>query len=266
MANATTSGDDGGLDINVSGSGEMGDLTGKESSLSNYAGEYVTNMMGKAEALADEPYQAYTGPLTAGESELQTQAFEGIGGLSVPTGAMGEMTADSLSPYMNPYLEMALQPQVNAAIRNADIQRMKDASRLTKSGSYGGSRQAVMEAEGNRALGDTLSGIYGTGYRDAFDRATDAFAADRGYGLEALQMQQDAGAEQRAIEAEGIQADKDQFYEEMDDPYKKLQFQQSFLQNLPLESQDYISAMGNQLTAAGGDAAAFYKLIEQLLK
>ena len=261
MANATTSGED----TTLPGSGELGNVTGKESSLSNYAGEYVTDMLGKAGALADEPYQAYTGPLTAGESDLQTSAFEGIGGLSVPTGAMGEMTTASLSPYMNPYLEMSLQPQVDAAIRNADIQRMKDASRLTKSGSYGGSRQAVMEAEGNRALGDTLSGIYGTGYRDAFDRATGLFKDDRQYGLDALREQANMGETQRAIEAEGIQADKDQFYEEMDDPYKKLQFQQSFLQNLPLESQDYISQVGNMLTSAGRDATGFYKLIEDLI-
>lgn len=48
---------------------------GTESSLSPYAGPYVTEMLGKGAGLASEPYQAYTGPLTAGPSELQTQAF-----------------------------------------------------------------------------------------------------------------------------------------------------------------------------------------------
>ena len=55
----------------------VGDLDplGTESSLSPYAGPYVTEMLGRGQGLASEPYQAYTGPLTAGTSELQTQAL-----------------------------------------------------------------------------------------------------------------------------------------------------------------------------------------------
>ena len=260
MANETTGGDDTTPTVPTFTPTEVGDA----STLSQYAGEYVTNMLGKGAAIGDEPYQAYTGPLTAGESDLQTQAYEGIGGLQVPTGAMGEMTTASLTPYMNPYLEMSLQPQVNAAIRNADIQRMKDASRLTKSGSYGGSRQAVIEAEGNRALGDTLSGIYGTGYRDAFDRATDAFAADRGYGLDALQAQRDAGAERRAIEAEGIAADKAQFEEQRDYPMKAVQFMQSLLQDLPIQTQEKIFTTPSPGMAGASGATTILALLEAL--
>ena len=57
-------------------SGNVGAIAGVESSLSPYAGPYVTEMLGKGEALSDMDYQAYTGPLTAGESALQTKAFE----------------------------------------------------------------------------------------------------------------------------------------------------------------------------------------------
>ena len=38
-------------------------------------------MLGKTRALADKPYSAYTGPLTAGASGLQNQAFGGYGTL-----------------------------------------------------------------------------------------------------------------------------------------------------------------------------------------
>ena len=65
-----------------------GDIAGKpsgvESSLSNWAGPYVTEMMGRGQAIASTPYQAYTGPLTAGPSGLQEQAWSGIAGLQVP--------------------------------------------------------------------------------------------------------------------------------------------------------------------------------------
>ena len=55
-----------------------------ESSLSNWAGPYVTNMLGKGQALSETPYQAYMGPLTAGASSLQNQAFQGVAGLTLP--------------------------------------------------------------------------------------------------------------------------------------------------------------------------------------
>mgnify|MGYP003651814412 CR=1 FL=1 len=59
----------------------------EESSLSSWAGPYVTEMLGRGQALAGLPYQGFMGPLTAGESALQTQAFQGLAGLQTPTTA-----------------------------------------------------------------------------------------------------------------------------------------------------------------------------------
>ena len=64
----------------------VGEPTSRESSLSDWAGGYVTDMLGKGQALANMPYEAYGGPLTAGPSDLQTQAFSGLANLTVPTG------------------------------------------------------------------------------------------------------------------------------------------------------------------------------------
>ena len=41
-------------------------------------------MLGRGAGIASEPYQAYMGPLTAGPSDLQTKAFEGIGSINIP--------------------------------------------------------------------------------------------------------------------------------------------------------------------------------------
>ena len=60
-------------------------ISGVESNLSNWAGPYVTNMLGQGQALANMPYQAYMGQLTAGESPLQTQGFGAAGDMTVPT-------------------------------------------------------------------------------------------------------------------------------------------------------------------------------------
>jgi hypothetical protein len=52
--------------------------------LADWAAPYITNYLGKAAALADQPYQTYQGPLTAGPSQLQQNVFSGLAGLSVP--------------------------------------------------------------------------------------------------------------------------------------------------------------------------------------
>ena len=253
---------------------------GTESSLSNWVGPYVTDMLGKGQGLASEPYQAYTGPLTAGTSDLQDTAFQGLGSLNIPTEKMGgftpqTFTADAASQYMNPYLSAALQPQIDDAIRQSDIRRLADASRLTKAGAYGGSRQAIMESEGNRNLLQNLSGITGKGYADAYDRAMGQFNVEqdrsRGvqedinkYGLAALQKQADLGSVQRGIESEGVAADKLQFEEERDFPYKQVQYMQSLLQGLPVGTQSYSYTQPTALETLRQDTGDVMGLISKI--
>jgi hypothetical protein len=64
------------------------------STLSDWAGGYVTDMMGKAQALSNTPYQTYQGPMTAGESSLQNKMFQGLGGLNFP-GQLGQSFSSS---------------------------------------------------------------------------------------------------------------------------------------------------------------------------
>ena len=277
----------------------MPDPVGQESSavesLSPYAAPYVTEMLGRGQALASTPYQAYTGPLTAGPSQLQQQAFGGLGSLALPAAsAAGSLTGAAYQPlspqqiaggetpqpyagmtplqfaeagglgadadpvaiqaaqqmqsqspvqqYMNPYLQAALEPQYAQARRQADIAQQALQSQYAKAGAYGGSRQAVAEAELQGGLLNRLADITGQGYQQAYDRAADLFGQERQYGLDALRAQQTGGAQQRAIEQQGVAADIAQFQEERDYPYKQVQYMQSLLQGLPIEavSREYI--------------------------
>jgi hypothetical protein len=251
-------------------------------SLSGWAAPYVTGMLGKGEALSNQPYQAYGGPLTAGQSELQTQAFQGLAGLTVPTQQMGGFTPTSFTSgttaqdYMSPFMNAALEPQMAEAQRQAEIQRVQNASRLGKAGAFGGSRQAIMESEGQRNLLRNLADIYGTGMQTAYtqgmgqfnveqDRAQQAQDLTNRFGLTALGAQQLAGGQQRDIESQGIAADYAQFQEERDFPYKQVQYQQSLLQGLPIAAQemDYIgqSDLAEGLGYAG-TIAEIYRLLK----
>jgi hypothetical protein len=259
-----------------------GNAVGKESSLSNWAGDYVTGMLGKGAALGNEGYNAYTGPLTAGTSDFQNAAFEGLGNLSLPTDQMGvtgytpqAFTGANVQQYMNPYLQASLNPQLDEARRQAEISRIADASRLTRAGAYGGSRQAIMEAEGNRNLGQNLSAITGKGYADAYNQGLNQFniSQDRAmtgqdktnlYGMTGLAALGEMGATQRGIESEGITADKLQFEEERDFPYKQVQYMQSLLSGLPIAAQSYNYQQPSYLNQIASDAGDFESFLKSL--
>jgi hypothetical protein len=247
-------------------------------SLSSWAAPYVTDMLGKGQALSNMPFTAYSGPLTAGQSPLQTQAFQGLSALSIPTnqqmtynpmsftgagyaaptaqqaaaGEMGAYTPASgnvVQQYMTPYLEAALQPQYDAATRQALIAQQALQSQYGKAGAYGGSRQAVADAELARGALDRMAGITGTGYQQAFTQAQNQFNAEQQrqmqaaqqaqqFGLQALGAQGVGGAAQRGIEGEGVAADYAQFREERDYPQQQTLYQQQLLQGLPIGQKD----------------------------
>ena len=257
-----------------------GKQTGTESNLSNWAGDYVTGMLGKGQALGNQPYQAYSGPLTAGTSQLQQNAFQGLANLTIPTDKMGGYTpqtfgATQAQQYMNPYLMAALNPQLEEARRQSQITQMMNDAQLTKAGAFGGGRQAIMNAETQRNLGTNLANITGTGYASAYDKAMQQFNTEQGRGMEAQKMLNDygmgtlaaqigAGATQRQIEQEGVTADIKQFEEEKLDPYKKLQFQQSLLQGLPLQTQTYSYQQPSALSSAMGTTGGIMSLYDQI--
>lgn len=250
----------------------VGQQTGTESSLSNWAGPYVTEMLGRGQALSSQPYQAYSGPLTAGASGTQQAAFQGIAGLTIPTEQMQaftprQFTAEEANRLMNPYLEAALNPQIEEARRQSQIQNLANRTALTKAGAFGGGRGALMESEAQRNLQSNLANITGQGYKTAYDQAMAQFnreqdlgmqstTAAQNYGLAALTKQAELGGIERGIEQEGITADYGQFKEERDYPYKQVQYMQSLLQGLPLAAQSYTysqpSALSQILSQSGG--------------
>ena len=270
-----------------------GKQTGTESALSTYAGPYVTEMLGRGRAIAETPYEAYMGPLTAGTSALQDTAFTGLAGLALPTDASGASAMGAFTPgtfaasgaptmategadapaatgvvgeYMNPYLSAVLNPQLQEARRQAEISRQAEAGRFTRAGAFGGSRQALADLERDDRLNRNLADITGKGYAQAFesarrqfnveqDRAKQAQDMANRFGFDVLGAQTRAGQIQRDIEAEGIAADKAQFEEERDFPYRQVSYMQSLLSGLPLATQSYSyaqpSALSNILAGGG---------------
>lgn len=272
----------------TNGTTNTGGNLGYESSLSTWAGPYVTDMLGRGRAVASQPYQTYTGPLSAGIGGLQEKAFTGAGEMTQPTNAgvtgysptaftsdVGQTTDTGgfsalpgvAGQYMNPYLESSLQPQIDEMRREADINRLRNAAKFTQQGAYGGSRFGIEEAELDRNLLQGIAGLRGTAYRDAFDQGRSQFNTEQEramkaqdlinqYGFDILGTQERLGDVQRGITSEGLAADRAQFTEERDYPYKQIQYMQSLLQELPLAAQANIqtapSGIAQGISAGSG--------------
>ena len=259
--------------------GPLGDLAGQyagnESSLSNWAGDYVTDMLGRGRALGQSDYQAYQGPLSSGETGLQTQAFQGLANLAVPTAQQSNFNPQSFTDpgvsqqFMNPYIQNALNPQMDELRRQSQISMQQQNSDLSKAGAFGGSRQAVMNTEMDRNLQDQMAQTLNTGYMDAYNQGANQFNTEQGlgmqaagqnqqYGLAALGAQQQGGNARRDIYQQGLDADRQQFQMERDHPYQQVQYMQSLLQGLPLAAQSYSYTQPSglsQVMGAGGGIA-----------
>jgi hypothetical protein len=244
----------------------------EQSTLSEWAGPYVTDMLGKAQALSKTPYQTYQGPMTAGESGLQSKVFQGLGNLTYPNllGSSFRGAAPTIGPdgkptgatagiagqYMNPYLQNVLDPQLAELRRQSDINQMKNNANVTSMGAFGGSRQAIMDSENQRNLMQEMNKTVGQGYANAYDKGMGQFNVEQGQAKTLSDLLSSEGASQRNIEQQGVTADLNEFLAQRDYPQKMLQFQQSMLQNLPISTVSNIpaqqSTMGNFSSTVGG--------------
>jgi hypothetical protein len=113
--------------------------------------------------------------------------------------------ADQAQQYMNPYLQAALNPQLEEARRQSQITQLGNQAKATQAGAFGGGRSAIMEAETQRALGSNLANITGQGYNTAYDKAMSQFNADQTRQLQAQQAGEQSrqyGATQAATAAD----------------------------------------------------------------
>lgn len=183
--------------------------TVEQTSIPSYAKPYVEKMLGKTEALANAPYQAYQGERLAGMTPMQQQAFQsaanlaparqlGIGTQMAGLAGLGAMGAGqryqqaatspgAMQAYMSPYVENALAPQLREAARQSAMMGQQNQAQAVQQGAFGGSRSAIVEAERQRNLAQQQGDIYGRGMQTAFEDARRAQQFGSTLGLQGMQ-------------------------------------------------------------------------------
>jgi hypothetical protein len=132
-----------------------------------------------------------------GQMGLQAQATgEGITkqsqDLAAQQAAAGDIyqqlatNPEAVQAYMSPYQQAVTQQAVDAAYRNADIQRTGRQATAAKAGAYGGSRQAIENAEAERALNTQLQSIEAQGLQSAYDKAMQSMQYGTSLGVQGL--------------------------------------------------------------------------------
>jgi hypothetical protein len=196
------------------------------SNIPEYARPYVENMLGSAQTqiynddmTTFRPYTPYSTNVNdyfAGFSPLQQQAQQAAYGLQTPEqigagstlataggiGSLGLATnmagagqryaqqatdPNAISAYMSPYQQQVTDYQKAQALRDYQIGQPMRQAKAVGQGAFGGSRQAIENAEAQRSLMSQLQGIEATGRQNAFQNAQQAQQYGANLGLQGQQ-------------------------------------------------------------------------------
>lgn len=214
------------------------------SNIPEYAQAPFMNLVGKAEAISNQPYQPFTGQRIQGFTPLQQQAQTGAanqgvaGQIGAASGLAGVASMQGLNAagyqpqqvntrvdpnqvstqsflqgnnagaYMSPYMQNVVAAQQRDASRQAGIAGTQRAAEFTKAGAFGGSRQAIMDAEAARNLALQQGDIQAKGLQSAYDAATGQFNQDQTRSLTAQQANQGAGLDAARVRMQGETANQ----------------------------------------------------------
>ena len=94
--------------------------------------------------------------------------------------------------YMSPYMQNVVDIQNREAMRQAGIAATQRGAQAVGMGAYGGSRQAILEAEAQRNLAQQMGDIQAKGSQAAYEQAAAQFQADQARMLQSQQANQQA--------------------------------------------------------------------------
>ena len=145
-----------------------------------------------------------------GPADVQSQGYDAASMQAAQTGYNPQLQTFQMGPaervetqsfaqpgsadaYMSPYMQSVVGIQQREAQRAADIAGTQRGAQAAKMGAFGGSRQAIMDAEAARNLAQQKGDIQATGLQSAFQNAQQQFNAEQNARLAAQQANQQAG-------------------------------------------------------------------------
>lgn len=184
-------------------------------------------------------FQPYGGELVAGESPLQRQAYDDLARMQVApqtsqatgfTGLAALQAQDlarynplergqyyqsafdqenGLNKYMSPYMQGVVEQQKKQAVQDYARQIPGLQAQGIRAGARGGTREALLQAEGQRNLNEQLQNIQATGLQNAYQQAAQQAAQDAQlraqYGLAGTQLSEQSRQFGAGLGLQGLQ-------------------------------------------------------------
>ena len=270
---------------------------------------YITDILEKAQAQEQvrlaAGYPVYDvgpriSPFTPEELAAQAGIVSLIGS-STPTfdiakgltaSGTGEATSEDIGRRMSPFMQQVVDIEKREAERAADPRRQQIAAQGVAAGGFGGTREALMQAELDRNLQQQLGDIQTRGQQAAFQQAQQAFERQKqrqlagGQQFAAMAPVQSSlqfkelgalagiGEQQRQQQQKALDLAYQQFREEQTYPEASLQQYQSIIRGFPLQptttqTQQSIlptPSLGQQLIGIGTGAAGLAGAAKTLFK
>jgi len=206
--------------------------------------------LGPAQQLAPATQFAAQAGQTAGNFNYIPQQFQTQ---SVGTGSFTQPGMAGL--YMSPYVQNVIDIQNREAQRQADISNQQQQAQAAKFGAYGGSRQAILQAEAARNLAQQKGDIQQKGMQAAYEQAQSLYGNEAARALQAQQANQ-----QQALEAQRLAEQSRQYGANMG--LQGIQTQLQAAQQLGALGQEQFG-MQKDIINAMGAAGAQRQAMEQ---
>ena len=202
--------------------------------------EYAQQNQDIARSLAAQPYPVYQAPLVAGLTPTQqagqsmainaANSYQpGLNAAQVATagqfdpssagnqainagvGTIGSVYAGNpanpgvIQSYMNPFVQSALQPQVAALNEQLGQQQKQIDQQATSANAFGDARQGAQSALANFYGNQSMAGLLGAGYNQAYNNALQTAQQQQQLGLQGGQALAQIGLGQRGADLQSAQ-------------------------------------------------------------
>lgn len=143
-----------------------------------------------APQLRDFLMQAATSNFRPGVTAFQMEGPERV---AAERASSEYFTPGAADYYMSPYQQRVTDVAVREAQRQANLEKQERAMGSIGRGTFGGARQALIQAERDRGTAQLLSDIQARGSQAAFEGAQKQFEADQARRMQAQQLNVQSG-------------------------------------------------------------------------
>ena len=256
--------------------------TVSEASLPAFQEAQFKELFGAAKGVAQQPFVPYTGPMAAGFSPDQLRQFQATRGLFESgmgydptkalqglaqeqrpmTGQAASLLGQDIGAYQSPYQQQVIDLAMGDIQRQADIARGSAQDRAIRSGAFGGSRSAILEAESQRPYAEAMQRTAVEGRQRGFEQAQAAAERDvarqqqmqmfapelelrarqqqagllgglQGQQVQGLGLLGQAGAQQQGLQQAGIGASMGEFQRALQYPQQQFGLLSQAVTGLP---------------------------------